>query len=311
MSSSVNSSSFSFTFTAFLDPGPLRVLWFLMLLLLYVTTVGSSLLLIVVIAVDRTLHQPMFLLLLSLMVNQLVGSAAIFPFLLLQMLQDEHSISHTFCFVQIFFLFSYGNVQILTLAAMAYDRFVAICFPLQYHNRLSSQKALKMVTGIWIFVLLEVGFMISLSAPLSLCGNQIHKVYCDNYSVVKLACGNTSMNNVYGLLYTCLVLLFVPALIIYSYARIIRVCLNGCKRTRHKALSTCAPHVASLLNVSLACFCELVTTRFDARSVPSGARVFMSLYFLTCPPLFDPLVYGLSMSKVRCSCRRLLFPERR
>ncbi|XP_072312889.1 olfactory receptor 52B2-like [Eucyclogobius newberryi] len=292
------------------DTGRLRWLYFLILALMYALALLGNLLLLVIILLERCLNQPMYIFLFSLFLNELSGGTAIFPFLLFQILQDEHKISYPLCFFQIFFVYMYAITAILTLAAMSYDRFVAICFPLQYHIRLSSQKALKMVTGIWIFVLLEVGFMISLSAPLSLCGNQIPKVYCDNYSVVKLACGNISVNNVYGVLYTCLVALLVPTLIIYSYVRIIRVCLNSCKRTRHKALSTCVPHVASLLNMGLASFFEVMQSRFDMRSVPDEVRVFLSLYFLVSPPIFNPLIYGLNLSKIHTSCRNRLWPKK-
>ncbi|KAK7929570.1 hypothetical protein WMY93_005965 [Mugilogobius chulae] len=300
----------SFTFVSYTDTGSLRFLWFFVLLLLYLIIIFSNLLLIAVITLDRTLHQPMFLLLLSHLANQLLGSATIFPFLLFQMLQDHHTISRSFCFVQIFFLFFYGSVQILMLAAMSYDRYVAICFPLQYHTLLSTQKLLRLLLVVWLFPLLEVSFMVSLSAPLKLCGSHLSKVYCDNYSVVKLACGDTTLNNVYGLLYTCVILLLVPAVILYTYMRIIKVCQNGSKRMRQKAISTCAPHLASLLNLTVACFCELVMTRFNTSFLPNDVRIFLSLYFITCPPLFDPLVYGLSLSKVRTSCRNRLFPER-
>ncbi|XP_020781085.2 olfactory receptor 1-like [Boleophthalmus pectinirostris] len=311
--SSVNASSWSWsslTLTGFWDPGPLRSLWFLLLLLFYLLLLGSNLLVIAAIVLDRTLHQPMYVLLASLLVNQLCGSGAIFPFLLHHLLRREHVVSHAACFAQVFFLFFYGNVQILTLAAMSYDRYVAICRPLQYHARMSPRRTRRLLLLVWLLPLLEVGFMVSLSAPLRLCGTHVSKVYCDNYSVVKLACGDTTLNNVYGLLYTCLMLLSVPALILYSYVRIIRVCVSS-SSARRKALGTCAPHLASLLNLSLACFCELLMTRFDVSDVPKSVRVFLSLFFLTCPPLFDPLVYGLSLRRVRRSCQALLLSDTR
>ncbi|XP_033832521.1 putative gustatory receptor clone PTE03 [Periophthalmus magnuspinnatus] len=308
MASANVSSSSSLTLAAYWDLGSLRSLWFLLLLLLYVAVLGCNLVVIAAIFVDRSLHQPMYVLICNLLTNQLCGSVAIYPFLLFQLLQSTHAVSHAACLVQVFFLFFYGNVQIMTLAAMSYDRYVAICCPLQYHRRMSSQRTLRLLLLVWLLPLLEVSFMVSLSAPLRLCGNHISKVYCDNYSVVKLACGDTTLNNVYGLIYTCVALLSVPALILYTYVRIIRVCLSSGASTRRKALSTCAPHLASLLNVTLACFCEVVMTRFNVTAVPNAVRVVMSLYFITCPPLFDPLVYGLALNKVRRSCRALLLP---
>ncbi|XP_020794090.2 olfactory receptor 11A1 [Boleophthalmus pectinirostris] len=299
-----NSSSYV-VLSMYSDSGPLRWLYFVVLACFYALALVCNLLLLFVILVDRSLRQPMYVFLVSLFLNDVLGSTGIFPFLLSELLRDEHVLSHSLCFLQIFLVYQYANTAVLTLAAMSYDRFVAICFPLQYHTRLSPRAALRMVTGIWAFVVLEVGFMVSLSAPLRLCGTHVSKVYCDNYSVVKLACGDTTLNNVYGLLYTCLMLLSVPALILYSYVRIIRVCVSS-SSARRKALGTCAPHLASFLNLAFGCFFEVVQSRFNMEAVSDTVRVFMSLYFLVCTPIFNPLIYGLNLSTVRSSCRRLL-----
>uniref|UniRef100_A0A3B4BC46 G-protein coupled receptors family 1 profile domain-containing protein n=1 Tax=Periophthalmus magnuspinnatus TaxID=409849 RepID=A0A3B4BC46_9GOBI len=305
MASANVSSSSSLTLAAYWDLGSLRSLWFLFLLLLYVAVLGCNLVVIAAIFVDRSLHQPMYVLICNLLTNQLCGSVAIYPFLLFQLLQSTHAVSHAACLVQVFFLFFYGNVQIMTLAAMSYDRYVAICCPLQYHRRMSSQRTLRLLLLVWLLPLLEVSFMVSLSAPLRLCGNHISKVYCDNYSVVKLACGDTTLNNVYGLIYTCVALLSVPALILYTYVRIIRVCLSSGASTRRKALSTCAPHLVVMTRFNV----TAVPNAFDVGNLSRVFQVFLSLYIVIGPPLLNALLYGLNMSKLRAVCRGLLSPK--
>ncbi|KAA8578213.1 hypothetical protein FQN60_005345, partial [Etheostoma spectabile] len=160
-------------------------------------------------------------------------------------------------------------------------------------------KVAVLIALTWLFPHFAIAVPLFLSSSLQLCGNIIDTVYCNNYSVVKLACSVTSLNNIYGLITICLVV-FVPLmLILYSYMRILKVCFSGSKQTRQKAVSTCTPHLASILNFSFGCSFEILQSRFDMSSVPMMLRIFLSLYFLTCQPLFNPLIYGLQITKIR------------
>ncbi|XP_045930570.1 olfactory receptor 49-like [Micropterus dolomieu] len=255
---------------------------------LYMLIVGANLLLIVVICMNRSLHEPMYLFLCSLFVNELYGSTGLFPFLLLQILSDIHTVSVPFCFLQIFCLYTYAGVEFANLAIMSYDRYLAICYPLQYNTRMTFKKVVLLIGVSWLCPFLINVVTASLRVPLQLCGNIINKVFCDNYSVVKLACSDTTVNNIYGLISASLSIVGPVSLILYTYVKILKVCFSGSKQTRQKAVSTCTPHLASLLNFSFGCFFEVLQSRFNMNSVPNMLRIFLSLYFLTCQPLFNP-----------------------
>ncbi|KAK7901677.1 hypothetical protein WMY93_018446 [Mugilogobius chulae] len=248
----------SFVLSAYSNPGSLRWLFFCVLLLLYLLMVFSNLLLIVVIALNRTLHEPMYLLLCSLFLNELYGSAALFPFLLVHILRDVHLVPAHFCFFQIYVIHSYGTVELLTLASMSYDRYVAICQPLHYQSVMSCRKTAALVLFPWLCALVLKGIMVGLSSSLELCSNVINKVYCDNYPIVKLACYDTSAINQYGIVGTFNSIVFPFVTIVFSYARILRVCQRGSRHTWHKAIHTCSPHLASLLNFTVAAFFEML-----------------------------------------------------
>ncbi|XP_032363984.1 olfactory receptor 10A3-like [Etheostoma spectabile] len=296
-----------FILGAYFNIGLFKYLLFMILMCFYVLTVCANVLLVVVICVNRSLHEPMYLFLVSLFVNELYGSTGLFPFLLVQILSDIHTVSAPFCFLQIYYVFTYGTIQFINLAVMSYDRYLAICYPLQYHTRMTSSKVAVLIALTWLFPLTEVAVTVLLSSSLQLCGNVINKVYCDNYSVVKLACSEATVNNIHGLITISLVV-FVPLLLIlYTYMRILKVCFSGSKQTRQKAVSTCTPHLASTINFFLGSFFEIVQSRFDMSRVPMILRIFLSLYFLLCQPLFNPLMYGLQMSKIRSSCKSLIF----
>ncbi|XP_069029240.1 olfactory receptor 4B13-like [Embiotoca jacksoni] len=304
----MNSTQLSyFTLSAYFDLGVFRYLCFLVVACLYVVIVVSNVFLLVVICVNRSLHEPMYLFLCSLLVNELYGSSGLFPFLLLQILSDVHTVPAAFCFLQNFVLYGYGGVEYLTLAVMAYDRYVAICCPLRYGARMTSGHVGVLVAAAWLGPVLLCIVMTALSKSLQLCGNVIPKVYCDNYSVTKLACSDTAASNVYGLVVVSLSV-FVPlVLILYTYVKILQVCFSGSRQTRQKAVSTCSPHLASLINFSCGGFFEILQSRFDMSDVPDVLRVLLSLYWLTCQPLVNPLLYGLNVSKIRVVCRSLLF----
>ncbi|XP_044059411.1 odorant receptor 128-9 [Siniperca chuatsi] len=286
--------------------GSLKYLYFMITALLYIVIIIANTSLIVVICMNRSLHEPVYIFLCSLFVNELYGSTGLFPFLLVQILSDVHIISAPFCFLQIFCVYSYGNIEFLNLAIMAYDRYLAICYPLQYNTCMTTKKVATLIGVTWLFPFLAIVVLISLSAPLQLCGNVINKVFCGNYSVVKLACYDTRVNNIYGLIYTVISIIIPLILILYTYIKILKVCFSGSKQTRQKAVSTCTPHLASLLNFSFGSCFEILQSRFNMNSVPNILRIFLSLYWLTCQPLFNPALYGLKMSKIRNICKRLL-----
>ncbi|KAF3834504.1 hypothetical protein F7725_027062 [Dissostichus mawsoni] len=265
---------------------------------------GANMLLIVVICVNRSLHEPMYLFLCSLFVNELYGSTGLFPFLLVQILSDIHTVSAPLCFLQIYSVYTYVCVEYSNLTVMSYDRYLAICYPLQYNTYMTSNKAYFLITVSWLFPFLAIVVLISLSVSLQLCGNILNTVGCGNYSIVKLACSDTRVNNIYGLFYTVISIIIPLLLILYTYMRILRVCFSGSKQTRQKALSTCTPHLASLLNFFFGAFFQILQSRFDMSSVPNMLRVLLSLYFLTCQPLFTPVLYGLKMSKIRIICKQ-------
>lgn len=308
----MNSTIFShFTLTAFLDIGVLRYLVFLFLLLLYVLTVSANLLLILVVSLNRTLAEPMYVFLCSLCLCEVYGSTMLFPMLLHHILHRLRSISASFCFLQIYMVHSYSTIEYLNLAIMSYDRYLAICHPLHYHSLMSRGRIGKLITLTWLYGLLIVMVTLCITTSLKLCGNTIPKVYCDNYSVVRQACSDISVINIYGLIisFTTLVLPFV--FMIFTYVCILRVCFLGSKQTRQKAVSTCTPHLVSIVNFTIGGSFELVQSRFDMSWLPIALRVFLSLYCISSQPLLNPLMYGLNISRIRQLCKSMLLRKLR
>ncbi|XP_056329099.1 olfactory receptor 142-like [Danio aesculapii] len=279
---------------------------FFVLTVLYLTVVFANSFLISVIFSAKTLHKPMYLFLCSLFVNELYGSTALFPSLQVNLILNNNEISLIYCYLQIFCLYTYAMIEFCNLAVMSFDRYVSICYPLQYNRIMTPFRVGLLISLVWTYCFIQFLIFLSFNFKLQLCGNVMEKVWCDNYLLVKLACSKTSLNNTYGIYVNVMTAVIPLALIFYSYSRIIKICLSFSKEAKKKALSTCAPHMISLLNFSLGCFFETLQSRFDNIRMPALLRVIISVYFLMCQPLLNPILYGVRLKNIRLVCKNLM-----
>ncbi|XP_074534807.1 olfactory receptor 51E1-like [Halichoeres trimaculatus] len=287
----------------------LKHVFFLVVMLIYLLILCANLLLIAVICRNRSLHEPMYMFSCSLFVNELFGSTAFYPLLLDQILSDTHTVSVPLCFLQIFCLYSYVRVEFFNLTIISYDRYLAICNPLQYNTLMTFKRVSVHIAAAWLTACFSVACTLPSRSTLQLCRNVISNIYCNNYSIVKLACSDTRLHNISGLVIT-VIKVFVPlSLIIYTYVRILRVCFSGSKQTRQKAVSTCTPHLVSLFNFSFGICFEVIQSRLEMSHLPPLVPIFLSLYLIICQPVLNPVMYGLKMSKIFEMCKRLFCSE--
>ncbi|XP_027901136.1 olfactory receptor 1F12-like [Xiphophorus couchianus] len=296
---------------AYFDTKQLKYLLFPIVLCMYILIVGSNVLLSAVIGFSRSLHEPMYVFLCALCANQLFGSTSLFPFLLLQILSDVHTISVPFCFLQVYCLHTYLSVEFFNLTIMSYDRYLAICHPLQYHSLMTVRKVAALIVAECVTAFIGVSIFTSMSFSLQRCRNVIDKVFCNNYSIVQLTCSDTTGNNIYGLVSTVVGVVCPVIFIFYTYMKILKVCYYGTKQTQQKAVSTCTPHLASIINFFFGVCFDTLQSRFNTNHVPNIVKILLSLYFLTCQPLFNPVMYGLNLSKIQQTWKKLFSVQRR
>ncbi|KAM6983450.1 olfactory receptor 52L1-like [Tautogolabrus adspersus] len=300
----------SFHLSAYYGMDDLKPMYFCIFLIIYLTIIVENVVLISVIYHDKSLHEPMYLLLCNLAVNGLYGSTALLPAVLSNLLLRSHDISLSLCQTQIYAIHTYAITEFTILAAMSYDRYVAICYPLLYHT-IMSQRIVKLIVFTWLFPLLAFFIVFGFTLQLRFCDRTIEKVYCLNFLLVKLACSDTSIVNIVGLL--SVVVYTVPqiCMIFYSYAHILRVCAVSFSKSRLKALRTCTPHLLAIVNYTIGCFLEIAQSRFNIGHLPYQTKLFLSLYFLIFPPILNPAIYGLSIHHIRIRLFRLFSRKRR
>ncbi|KAM3862228.1 olfactory receptor 6N1-like [Diretmus argenteus] len=294
-----NSGPFYFDLTLFTDQGALRYLFFTLCLLLYAAIVSGNIVIIVTICLERSLHQPMYIFISCLSVNSLYGSAGFFPRFMVDLLSDTHLISRPACFTQMYVIYTYASYELTILSVMAYDRYVAICQPLHYQNKMTSRVVCGLVAFVWCYPVCTIFFCLYLSIRLPLCGNQLPRVFCTNWPVVQLSCVETTLNNVAGFFVT-ITTVFLPLIfVLYSYLCILLVCRRSSAEFRGKALQTCLPHIVTFVNYSITLFCEVSLSRYKADEINPFVVVVLSLEFLIIPPIMNPLVYGLNLPQIR------------
>ncbi|KAM4608708.1 olfactory receptor 6N1-like [Polymixia lowei] len=274
-----------------------RVYIFFLALLCYCVILLVNISLILIIIFDQNLHEPMYIFLCNLCINGLYGTAGFYPKFLYDLLSSSHVISYAGCLLQVFVIYSYATTDFSILVLMAYDRYVAICRPLEYHSVMTKHRVAVLVFFSWLVPLSCEVMVIVLTSTLELCGSHIEKLYCENWSVVKLACTSTITNNIVGFI----VIFFYlghDVFIVCTYVQLVKSSLKSTEG-RKKFMQTCVPHLLCLFNVSAALLFDLMYSRYGSKSVSQSLKNFMAIQFLTIPPVINPIVYGLKLTKVR------------
>ncbi|KAM6934518.1 olfactory receptor 6N2-like [Xenentodon cancila] len=280
-----------------------RVTLFVLTLLGFIVLLLVNIVLIVTIILEEKLHKPMYIFICSLCINSLYGTAAFYPKFLFDILSNTYVISYIGCLLQVFVIYSYVETDFSILAVMAYDRYVAICRPLQYHSVMTTHRVVLLVAFSKLVPLLCQALVVIMTSKLTLCGSNIEKLYCDNWSILKLSCKSTISNNIVG--FMVIVLFFGhDVFIICSYVKLVKCALNS-RESRRKFLQTCVPHLLCLLNVTVALLFDLMYARYGSMFMPQSVKNFMAIQFLMIPPILNPIIYGLNLSQLRNSFLRM------
>ncbi|KAI5628741.1 odorant receptor, family F, subfamily 118, member 2, partial [Silurus asotus] len=266
--------------------------------LTYCAILFFNMTLLLTIALNQKLHKPMHILLFNMPVNDIIGASAFFPQVISSILSQNRSITYISCYVQTFLTHLYGAGTLLILTAMAYDRYIAICHPLKYNTWMSPNNLLKIIIAIWTLDFTLIGVLLALSYRQEICNTKIVDTFCNNPSLMKLICGDISLNNYYGLLITIFLQGLSLLIVIFTYIQILITCIF--KRqfdVKSKALQTCGTHLVVFLCVEFNAFFALIAHRFV--NVSQHLRRAFGVSVMIFPPFLNPLVYGLKTKEIR------------
>ncbi|XP_017206584.3 olfactory receptor 52K1-like [Danio rerio] len=274
-----NTSFTVFTLNGFYSLGEWRPFLFIPFFLLFVLSVTSNSILIYLIKSQKSLHSPMYVLIGVMAVVDLILPIIFVPNMLFSFLFNWSGISLTGCLIQMFGLHFVGTFQNTLLLWMALDRYFAICKPLYYHKCMEMTNFLKFVAVPVIRNVLLIIIMVSLAGRLSYClTNVIDHCFCEHMALVQLACGDTSVNNIIGLVSAFHIPTADFIVITLSYVVIFTSVLKSGK-AHAKALNTCITHLIVLTFSLTSALTAFLSYRIK-NNISSNNRVFISIVYL-------------------------------
>ncbi|XP_027011397.1 olfactory receptor 52Z1-like [Tachysurus fulvidraco] len=274
-----------------------RYIYFLLSLFVYLLIICCNVLVIFVICTNKQLHEPMYIFVAALLLNALLGVTAFYPKLLTDFLSESQIISFDACVFQAYWIYTYFMSEFTLLSAMAYDRYMSICKPLHYTTLVKMSTVKKLLFLCWFVPCCENTVGMILIYKLKICRFKLDRVYCNNFAIVKLSCGDISVNNLYGL-FLLSISVFPPLFFVFfSYVQILSVCLRNSKDFRRKALQTCLPHLLIFTSFTVTSCFEVINSRLEGK-MPHVITMIMSVENLVIPPLLNPIIYGLKLQDI-------------
>ncbi|XP_065509340.1 olfactory receptor 14J1-like [Caloenas nicobarica] len=301
-----NSSSITqFLLLPFADTRELQLLHFWLFLGIYLAALLGNGLIITTIACDQHLHTPMYFFLLNLSLLYLGCISTTLPKSMANSLWNTRSVSSLGCAAQLFMFVFLLAAEYSMLTIMSYDRYVAICEPLHYGTLLGSRACVHMAAAAW-----ATGFLYALlhtanTFSLPLCkGNAVGQFFCEIPQILKPSCSHSYLREL-GLVVVSACLAFMCFIfIVVSYVQIFKAVLRiPSEQGRHKAFSTCLPHLAVVsLFISTAMFAYLKPPSISS----PWLDLVVSVLYSVVPPAVNPLVYSMRNQELQDSVWKLI-----
>ncbi|XP_051847317.1 olfactory receptor 52D1-like [Antechinus flavipes] len=268
--------------------------------LVYMVALLGNFALLFIIKTDPSLHEPMYLFLCMLAVADLIMSTVSIPKLLSLFWFKDREIRFEGCLIQLFLIHSCSVMESGFFLAMAFDRYVAICKPLRHSAILTHTVIGSLGLAIFFRATVLISSYPFLLRWLPYCKtNIISHTYCEFMALIKLACAETKIHRVYGLIVAFLTGGLDFILIICSYILILHAVFQlPSKEARLKTLGTCGSHVCVILVFYVPAFFSFLTHRFG-HNVPPHVHIFVANIYLLVPPMANPIIYGVKTKRIR------------
>ncbi|XP_077901225.1 olfactory receptor 52H1-like [Ictidomys tridecemlineatus] len=267
---------------------------------IYLVAIVGNCILLYLIAIERSLHEPMFFFLSMLASTDLILSTATVPKLLSNLWLGSQEITFSGCLTQMFFLHFSFVVDSAILLAMAFDRYVAICLPLRYNTVLTPQVIIKLMVSIVVRSFSVILPDVFLLKRLPFCRTRIiPHTYCEHIGVARLSSADISVNIWYGFSVPLMTVISDVILIAVSYVFILRAVFQlSSLGARQKALSTCGSHVCVILMFYTPAFFSILAHRFG-HGVPRNVLILFANFYVAIPPALNPVVYGVKTKQIQ------------
>ncbi|XP_074083847.1 putative olfactory receptor 5AK3 [Macrotis lagotis] len=278
---------------------------FLVFLVIYITSLLGNVGMILLIKCDARLHTPMYFFLQNLAFVDLCYTSAITPKMLVNFLVSDKSISFSGCVIQLYVYGIFATIECYLLAAMAIDRYVAICNPLRYPIVMSQKACIQLVTGSYVMGSLNATTHTAFLFSLSFCNsNTINHFFCDVPPILALSCSNIDVNVMLLIIFVGFNLVSTLLVVFFSYVYILAAILRMTSAAgRHKAFSTCASHLTTVtIFYGTLSYMYLQPSSSESQENDKVASVFYGIVI----PMLNPLIYSLRNKEVKEAVKVLI-----
>ncbi|XP_002713919.2 olfactory receptor 2Y1-like [Oryctolagus cuniculus] len=294
----------AFILVGFSDWPQLEVFLFVFILIFYFLTLIGNTSIIALYQLDIRLHMPMYFFLCHLSFLDLCYITSTVPQLLINLHKLDQTISYGRCVAQLFIFLALASTECLLLVVMAFDRYAAVCHPLQYasivHPHLCQTMAIISWLGGFINSLIQTGLMMALP----LCGHQLNHFFCEMPAFLKLACEDTDGTEAKMFVARGIILVIPALLILGSYVCIAQAVLKVKSMSRRKkAFGTCGSH---LLVVSFFYGSAIYTYLQPIHSYSESEGKFVALFYTIITPILNPLIYTLRNKDIKEALSKVL-----
>ena len=280
------------------DIPELQSIIFILLLLTYIISILGNLTIITLTLLDSHLHTPMYFFLWNFSFLEIFFISTFTPRLLFSISTGNKSISFAGCLTQYFFVISFGATEFYLLAAMSYDRYVAICKPLHYMTIMNSRVCIQLILWSWLGGFLVILSPIILTSQLDFCAsNMLNHYYCDYGPLIEISCSDTRLLELVDFISAVVTLVLTLMLVILSYTNIIQTILRiPSAQKRKKAFSTCSSHMIVItLSYGSCIFMYIKPSAKDGVAFNKGVAILNTLI----APLLNPFIYTLRNKQVK------------
>ncbi|XP_072210746.1 olfactory receptor 14J1-like [Excalfactoria chinensis] len=301
-----NSSSISeFLLLPLADTRQLQLLHFWLLLGIYLAALLGNGLISTAVACDQRLHTPMYFFLLNLALLDLGCISTTLPKAMANALWETRAISYAGCAAQLFFFLFFVSAECSLLTIMSYDRYVAICKPLHYGTLMDSRACATMAAAAWGAGGLHSLLHSSNTFSLPLCqGNVVNQFFCEIPQILKLSCSASYLREVFFLIFSAILFFVCFVFIVVSYVQIFLAVLRmPSEQGRHKAFSTCLPHLAV---VSLFLFSGFFAYLKPFSISSPLLDLSVALLYSVLPPTLNPIIYSMRNREIKDALSKVL-----
>ncbi|XP_004597783.2 olfactory receptor 8G1-like [Ochotona princeps] len=278
---------------------------FLFFLATYVVTMVGNVGMITLIGLSSHLHTPMYYFLSSLSLIDFCHSTVITPKMLVNFVAEKNIISYPECMIQLYFFLLFVISECHMLAAMSYDRYVAICNPLLYKATMSYKLCSWLVVGVYIIGLIGATVHTVCMLKVVFCkADTINHYFCDLFPLLELSCSSTYVNEVVVLCFSAFNILVPTMAILSSYTFIVVNILSiRSAKGRSKAFSTCSSHISAVgLFFGSTAFMYLQPSSVSSMEQGKVSSVFYTIIV----PMMNPLIYSLRNKDVKLALKNIL-----